>query len=188
MIEVEKNFQPTEEQLAKMLADSKFITKKINHDVYYDFEDARLFRGYVKFRSRNGKFELKIKNQTGENENADAEVEIDDEEEIKNYFNTEKSIKEFIDTEMVLWSDYKNERTEYRNGEFTIDIDKLDFGYGIVEIELMVESMNQVKDAEDKIIDFAKKYNFEIKYVPSKGITYFKTIKPELYKKYYLNE
>lgn len=188
MIEVEKNFQPTDEQLAKMLADSEFVSKKINHDVYYDFGDDRLFRSYVKFRSRNGKFELKIKNQTGENENADAEIEIDDEEEIKKYFNTEKSIKEFIETEMVLWSDYKNERTEYRNGEFTIDIDKLDFGYEMVEIEVLVEDKTQIKDAEDRIINFAKKYDFEIKYVASKGWKYFEIVEPELYKKYYLNE
>lgn len=59
MIEVEKRFQPTEEQLAKLLADSAFLEKKVNHDIYYDFSDNKLFKSYVKFRSRNGNFEIK---------------------------------------------------------------------------------------------------------------------------------
>ncbi len=188
MIEVEKNFQPTEDQLAKMLADSEFVSNKILHDIYYDFEDARLFRGYVKFRSRNGVYELKIKNQEGGNIEAKSETEIEDVEEIKKYFNTKKDLKEFVETEMVLWSNYENDRTEYHNGDFVIDIDKLSYGYGMVEIELMVDSIDKVADAEDKIINFAKKYDFEIKDVPSKGISYFKMVKPELYKKYYLKE
>lgn len=188
MIEVEKNFQPTDEQLAKMLADSEFVAKKMLHDVYYDFEDVRLFRGHVKFRSRNGNFEIKIKNQTGENKEAKSETEIEDVEEIKKYFNTTKNLQEFVDSEMMIFCEYYNDRTEYHNGEFVIDVDKLSYGYGMVEIELMVDSIEKVSEAEEKIINFAKKYDFEIKDVPSKGVSYFKMVKPELYKKYYLNE
>lgn len=185
MIEVEKRFQPTEEQLEKLLADSEFLGEKIIHDSYYDFEDARLFRGYVKFRLRNGNFELKVKNKNFNNKNINAEKEYEDEEEIKQYFNTQKDLKDFVKEEMVLWSEYSNNRKKYKNGDFSIDLDNLSFGYSVVEIELMVGKEEDVKEAEDRILMFAKKYNLDTARVPSKGEKYFEIVKPELYKKFY---
>ena len=79
MIEVEKWFQPTDEQLKRMVADSEFLGEVVNHDVYYDYSDFRIFKNYVKFRSRNGVFEVKIEikvDKRGQN----AEKEIEEEE------------------------------------------------------------------------------------------------------------
>ena len=84
MIEVEKKFQPTKEQLAKMLADSEFIKEKDLHDVYYDYPDYKMFKAFVYLRNRNGRFELKI----GDDEIEGVSKEIEDEEEIKKYFKT----------------------------------------------------------------------------------------------------
>ena len=48
-----------------------------------------------------------------------------------------------------------------------------------------VEKKNEVKEAEEKILNLAKKYNIEIKDLPSKREEYFRIVKPEIYKKLY---
>ena len=116
------------------------------------------------------------------NHSINIEREFDDEGEIKKYFNTEKKLLEFVKEEMIVWSEYNNNRKKYKNGDFNIDIDNLDFGYSLVEIELMVEKEEHAKEAEEKIINFANKYNFNMDKVPSKGEKYFEIVKPEIYK------
>ena len=60
MIEVEKRFFYTEEQLAALIEDAQFVSVKVNHDIYYDHPDYRLISKNIRLRSRNGVFELKI--------------------------------------------------------------------------------------------------------------------------------
>lgn len=187
MIEVEKRFKPTEEQLEKLLADSIFVEKKINHDVYYDFPDDRLFRNYVKFRSRNGNFEIKIEDRNLKNKNIKAELEIEDEEEIKKYFKT-YDLKDFIKNNLVEIIDYKYKRKKYKKDEFTIDIDKTDFGFEVCEIELMVNNKEKVEEAKEKIKALARGYRFENQKSEGKRIEYLRNIKPEVYKILFPNE
>ncbi len=183
MIEVEKRFNPSSEALAKMLADSEFLREKTLDNIYYDFEDYSLFKAYVKLRSRNGTFELKI--HRTEANGVNAEEEIENEEEIKKYFNTAKSMREFVDSEMQVFNRYVMNRKEYKNGDFIIDVDILDFGYEVVEIELMVENESKVAEAEKQIFNFAEKYHFSLEEVPSKGKKYFEIVRPDLYEQFY---
>ncbi len=178
MIEVEKQFQPTEEQLRVLIENAKFVNEVINHDVYYDYPDYRLFKKDIRLRIRNGTFELKI----GKSSGVSQELEI--KEEIAKYFNV-NSLEEFIKNNLIVIIDFNNKRKKYKKENFNIDIDETSFGYKLCEIELMVETEDKVKEAEGRIIDLAKKYNFEIKRIPSKRSEYFRLVKPEVYKQLY---
>ncbi len=175
MIEVEKKFQPTKEALDSLLKDAEFIALKINHDIYYDYPDYRLLKEEIRFRLRNNKFELKIKKKKGVSE------EIENEEEIKKYFKTEVSLKDFISKNLIPIMEYKVTRREYKKGEFTIDLDEMDFGYNMCEIEILVDSEDKIKEAEEKIIHLAKEHNIEHKKMQSKRGEYLKRLKPEVY-------
>ncbi len=181
MIEVEKKFQPTEEQLAKMLVGAEFVKEKKLHDIYYDYADYRLMMDKVYLRKRNKGYELKIedKNQEGVCD------EIENEEEIKKYFKTELSLEEFISNNLVVSREWKTTRTEYKKDDFIIDIDKLDFGYECVEIELLVEDSSQVDKANEQISNFAKSYGWDFKKVPAKRKEYLRIVKPKIYKELY---
>ena len=179
MIEVEKKFQPTEEQLRAMLEGAEFLGEVVNHDVYYDYSDYRLFKKDVRLRRRNKNFELKIKISDNSSD------EIENEEDIKKYFNVNEKLEEFVKKNLVVIIEYKTTRREYKKDGFIIDIDKLSFGVSSCDIELLVHSESEIKDAEKKIINFAKKYNFEFKKLLSKRAEYLKRFKPEIYKKLY---
>ena len=179
MIEVEKKFQPTEEKLKSLLEHAEFLGEIINHDIYYDYNDFRLLKQDIRLRNRNGSFELKLGKSSGVAE------EIEEEEKIKKYFNTSRPIQDFIKENLILVIDYKAKRRKYKKEEFTIDVDEMDFGYNLCEIELLVGKEEEIKDAEDKIINLAKEYSFEIKKLPSKRVEYLRLLKPEIYKEIY---
>ncbi|MCM2338863.1 MAG: CYTH domain-containing protein [Burkholderiales bacterium] len=201
-IEVELKFQPTEEQLNKMIEGLEVVSNVNIRDIYYDFDDFRLLKDEVRLRYRlskkegyeaTGVLELKIKIDSK------ADIEINDKNEIKdylsdvsddikNYFNTGKSIEELMkDKKLVSYIDFKTERKEYIKEGFKIDVDKLSFGYDLCEIEVMVEDENQIKQMKDNIKEFAKKYDFdtETKIIP-KGWEYLRRFNPKLYEEIYL--
>ncbi len=179
MIEVEKKFQPTAEELLRLLEGTEFVGEKVLHDVYYDYPDYSLFKKDVRFRNRNGSFELKVGQKSGVAE------EIEHEDRIKKYFNTELSLPDFISQNMIPFIDYSTKRKKYIKGEFTIDVDELSYGFNLIEIELLINDESQINEAEQRIIQFAESFN--IKPVSSllKRNMYLKLVKPELYKQLY---
>ncbi len=178
MIEVEKRFQPTEQQKAELLSGAEFLGQKENHDIYYDYADYRLFKNNIRLRSRNGSFELKIGKESGVAE----EIEI--KKDIEKYFNTDK-LEKFIADNLIPIVDYTTMRKKYKKDEFTIDVDKMSFGYDLCEIEVLVEKEENIREAEDKINNLAKEYGLEIKELPSKRGEYLRLLKPEIYKEIY---
>ena len=52
MIEVEKKFRPTKEQLENLLRDCIFIKEVVNHDLVYDYPDYRLISKSIRLRRR----------------------------------------------------------------------------------------------------------------------------------------
>jgi adenylate cyclase class IV len=179
MIEVEKKFRPTEEQLNALIKDAEYLGEKVLYDIYYDYPDYRLFKKQIRLRNRNGNFELKLGKSSG------VAVEIENREEIEKYFETTEGLEDFIKNNLILIADYTAFGSRYKIGEFKIDMAKMSFGYEIGEIELLVKSEEDIKEAEEKILNFAKKYNLEIKDFPSKRAEYFRLIKPEIYKELY---
>jgi adenylate cyclase class IV len=184
MIEVEKKFQPTKEQLDAMLADADFLGEVVNRDVLYDYADYRLFKKHIRFRNRNGNFELKV--PTGISGDTELAVtEFEDEEEIKKYFNITKNLKDFVGEELILLMDITTYRKKYKRGEFNIDVDSVKGVYDFCEIEIMVEKEEDVAQAREKILNFALQYNFEVKNLPTKRELFLKKFRPDLYTELY---
>ena len=178
MIEVEKNFQPTEEQLKAMLLNAEFIENKSIRDVYYDFDNLKLLKDSIKLRNRNGSFELKIGKPGG------VDQEIENKEEIENYFNTD-NLDQFIKDNLIEIINYNIDRKKYKKGDFNIDIDETDFGYKICEIECLIEKEEDIKITKEKIYNLAREYNWEIKKIPGKRAEYLRLLKPDIYKEIY---
>ncbi|MBP6060921.1 MAG: CYTH domain-containing protein [Candidatus Pacebacteria bacterium] len=181
MIEVEKKFRPTKEQLENLLKDCIFIKEVVNHDIYFDYPDYRLFKKEIRLRERNGNYELKI----GDDEVAGIAEEIEDEEDLKSYLKIEVPLKEFIKDNLIKIIEYTTKRIKYKKDKFAIDVDDLSFGFKCVEIELMVSDNSETDEAHNKIINFAQHYGFEIRDVPSKGEEYFRLFKPDIHRKLY---
>lgn len=178
MIEVERKFQPTDEQLKALLEGAVFEEELVLNDNLYDFSDYRLAKKDVRLRHRNGNFELKI----GKSE--DVAEEIEDKEQIEKYFDT-KNLEEFVKNNLIIFTDYSTKRTRYKKGEFTIDIDRLSFGYNVCEIEILVDKEESIKEAEEKILTLVKGLGIEVKNLPSKRKEYLRIVKPEVYKELY---
>jgi len=173
MIEVEKKFIPTAENLKTLLIDAEFLGEVTNHDIYYDYADYRFLKGNIALRNRNGNFELKIQSDSGIHE------EIEDKKEIESYFNV-TDLEKFIDENLKIAMNFKVHRKKYKKEDFNLDIDKTDFGYKVGEIELMVDKEEDVKNAEDKIKEFASRNNLELGKGLSKKKAYLKKFNIEL--------
>ncbi len=181
-IEVEKKFKLTNETKDALISGSTDIGEETNHDIYYDYSDFRLYKKGIKLRSRNGKFELKIKTADGIN------TEFKTEEEIRNYFRTSSSVQDFVQKELIVFADYKTEREKFLKEGLNIDIDHLDFGkgyiYDLCEIELMLDKNSTEEEKEmatAKVLEFARKHGMEYKKLPSKLKEYLKARRPEVY-------
>ncbi|OGJ01303.1 hypothetical protein A3G53_00620 [Candidatus Nomurabacteria bacterium RIFCSPLOWO2_12_FULL_44_11] len=132
----------------------------------------------MRLRSRNGSLELKIGRSSGASE----EVEI--KEKIGKYFKT-NNLEKFIRDNLIIIIDYSIHSRRYKNGDFKIDIDEMNFGYTMTEIELLVEKEEEIQEAGRKIDNFAKQYNFEIKDINPKRKEYFRKVKPDVYNELY---
>lgn len=181
-IEVERKYQPTEEQLKSLLEGSDFIGRKDNHDIYYDYPDFRLLKKSIKLRKRNGSFELKIKNISG------SHIEIEDKNKIEEYFNLDEDLENFAENNFKIVGEFKTTRDKYKKDGFFIDIDKLDFEYEMCEIEVMIESEGKTKEANKRIKEFARGYNLEEKKILGKLAEYLRLFKPEVYNEIYENK
>lgn len=179
MIEVEKKFQPTDEQLAKMLEGAEFVSDKEHTDIYYDMPDFRFFKRQIKLRKRNDYFELKIElpNGGGEDETEDEKLILE-----KMGFDGSADLQTVVDEKLIPFMQIKTKRKKYKKEGFTLDIDETDFGYNMVEIELLVEKGEDVVEAKEKIMNFANSYGFQYTKLLGKGKKYLIENKPEIYK------
>lgn len=187
MIEVEKKFQPTDEQLAHLLEDAKFMSEKEHTDIYYDLSDFSYFKQGMHFRKRNSEYELKVEISNSQKYNTGRYEEISSEQEIleKLGFDKNDSLAEIIKEKMIILCSIKTKRKKYKKDEFTIDIDETDFGYNVIEIELLVDSEKEIEKAEVKILTLAKQFNFPIKKLHGKVSECLRITRPEVYKKLY---
>ena len=185
MIEVEKKTQPTEEQLKALLEGAEFVKEKIINDIYYDLPDYSLFKKDIRLRKRGTSFELKGYLSSSDSNSTRVAKEIDNEIEIKKYLNLsgKDSLEEIIEKNFISLCKYTTKRREYKKEGFVIDVDETDFGYNMTEIELEVEEDEaKIKEAEEKLLIFAKKYDLEILDLPIKPDEYLRRLKPEVYK------
>ena len=188
MIEVEKKFILKEGDREKLLEGAEFLKKQTVDDTYYDTEDYSLAKKDWWPRERNGNFELKIgvaalsKNMNLVTQHRELETD----KEIREAFNisSEKPIKVALKE-----AGYRptfsliTTRERYKKEGFTIDLDSVDYGYELAEIELMVEDENQVEEAGDRIRAFAEKQglSFESYNIRGKVMEYIKRYDPVHY-------
>lgn len=182
MIEVEKKFQPTKEQLEKLLSEAEFLNEKEVHDVYYDFPDFRLRKKEILLRKRGEKFELKVYKPEVKGQSRIAD-EYYLEDEIKERIGVlNGSLKSIIETQMDVLCDFKTLRKKYSRESFVIDIDKTDYGFEVIEIEKEAVSEDMISKVNQEILEFAGKYGIEVKDLPLKTEAYLMTKRPEVYK------
>lgn len=200
MIEVEKKFNLSEEEISHLVDGADFLNERVFTDIYYDTKDYILTKQNKWLRSRDGKFELKVPTVLKYGSNIDQFDEINNVEKIKEVLSfdeldKEKNIRENILlsqesnlTDDLLMAGYKpfcvckTTRRKYQKDKFIIDLDIVDyteFTYNIGEIELMVKDESEIEDAVGKIMAFAKKNNLKIAPVRGKVIEYLKRFKPK---------
>lgn len=159
MIEIEKKFIPGEGDIERITKDAEFIGETINDDTYYD-KDFLLIKKDIYVRRRNGAFEMKVGiRRKGMEGLISTYREVDDENTIREKLGITK--KGNLDEDLEAngykpFGAWKTTRRKYKKGEFTIDIDSVDYDYEVIEIELLVESLDDMDKATNKILDFAK--------------------------------
>ena len=184
MIEVEKKFSLTPEQIRKIESTAEFVGEVKNTDIYYDTPDYRLVKKDWWFRNRDGKFEIKI---SPENKSALINVyeEIADPEKIIQRLNLKKLSDDFEESLKLngfqILVKLVTKRRKFKIKDFNIDIDEVDYGYTLCEIEKMVENESEIEKATQEVFKLAESLGLEIKKVRGKGMEYFYRFNREVY-------
>lgn len=179
MIEVEKKFIFGEKFLSAVKEKGTFLKKVVIHDIYFDTVDYKLTLQNIWLRKRDGKFELKvgIKNSKFLLD-SDQYLELDDEKEIlgKLGFPSENNLEFVLKKEnCLIFCSYKTTREKYVLNGINIDIDIADFGgltYQVGECEVMVNSNEEIPEAENKIKNFLNEFDLHSSNVPTKLMFY----------------
>ncbi|MEK7181411.1 MAG: CYTH domain-containing protein [Patescibacteria group bacterium] len=176
MIEVEKKFSLTTGQIKRIEKTADFIKEVKNTDIYYDTSDYSLLRRDIWLRNRDGVFEVKIPPQA-ETKGINVYEEITDQSEILKRLEIKKLSEDF--EENLKLNGFKvllkliTQRRKFKIKEFNIDIDKVDYGYTLCEIEKMVENEDEIEKASQEIFELAKSLRLEIKKIRGKCLEYF---------------
>lgn len=184
MIEVEKKFIVSQDELARLTAGAHLLGEEKHTDVYYDTPDHSLTKRSVWLRERSGKFELKFPlNADLRAKGVTSYDEIEDDLLIarKLGFPTEEKLGQAITAlGYRSFATITTTRTKYEKEGFHIDVDDTDFGHSVVEIEVMVADKQDMAPAAQRILDFAVTQGIPvIKNVRGKVIEYLRRNNPE---------
>ena len=183
MIEVEKKFAASELDIERITKDAEFIGDTVNKDTYYDREGFPLVKNNMFLRKRNGKFELKLY-VAEEGSTVDKYLELEDDEAIKTKLNigADKNISEYLaENEYFPFGSWETKRRRFKKDGFTIDIDSVDFGHNVVEIELMVEEGGDTQQAARRILNFANSMDLKKDIQEGKEMVFKKRMNPTAY-------
>ena len=188
MIEVEKKFILSDDDIKRLTEDAEFVSEKTFTDVYYDTADYALTTKDQWLRRRGERFELKRPILHNGQRAAHTYEELETENAIGAALNLVggDSFAATLGTNgFHPFATIITTRRKYKAGDFTIDLDTADLGgyiHQIGEIELMVSDVSQAQDAADRIITFAKSKDLKIAYVRGKLAEYIKRYKPDQYR------
>ncbi|MBU2566995.1 CYTH domain-containing protein [Patescibacteria group bacterium] len=189
MIEIEKKFplSPANENL--LTKNAELIRTVKNTDTYFDTEDYKLTTKDWWMRIRNDSFELKIAQKDNLTEKTNIYEEVTDQTKIRELLNlpTGNNLEQdLIDNGYLPFITCITTRRKYKNGDFTIDLDHVDFDsdftYDLAEIELTIEDPNQCQEASDKIMAFAETHGLQTEKIRGKVIEYLHDKRPNHYK------
>ncbi len=182
MIEVEKKFIITKDQEAALIDGAEFLREKTFTDSYYDYPDWRWTTSDLWLRMRDSDWELKVPlNIPGEKRVSDQYHELTDEKEIAGALKLDISrplAEVLAENNIKPFCSITTTRRKYKKDGFGIDIDTMDFGYDICEIELMVSDVSEIPIAEDKILAFSKQFNLPHIRVRGKVLEYLRLNNP----------
>ncbi len=176
MIEVEKKFFLREQDIERLITNSIFLSEKTFTDTYYDTQKYSLTTKDLWLRSRDNKWELKIPLHDVRRL-IDQYKELENEEEIRDFLSLPKkgNFTEVLrERGYMPFCTVTTTRKKYKKDDFIIDLDTLDFGYSVGEIELMVESIKDIEIAIQKITRFAQEHQLPIIPVRGKVAEYLK--------------
>ena len=161
MIEVEKKFIVGQDELARLIAGARFLGAEKHTDVYYDTPDHALTKRSIWLRARSGKFELKFPmDVTHQERSVTSYDEIEDDALIaqKLGFPAGEPLSQALASRGYCpFARIATDRSKYGKDGFHIDVDRTDFGYSVVEIELMIADEQDIAPARQRILDFAEK-------------------------------
>ena len=157
MIEVEKKFSLTPDQTKRIEESAEFIKESTNTDIYYDTPDYRLLKKDRWLRNRNGQFETKI--SPSWNKKINVYEEIADPEEILKRLDIPKLTEDFEENLKLngfeVLVQLVTKRRKFKIKDFIIDMDEVDYGYTICEIEKIVENESEIEKATEEIFQLA---------------------------------
>lgn len=185
MIEVEKKFTLSSEDIERITEGAEFLGEKSFTDTYFDTSGYLLTKSDKWLRLRGNRFELKLPMNAGKGSSQrqlDQYEELDTDEAIYKALDIKPTATLQKDLEIngyKSFSTFTTTRKKYKNGDFVIDLDVIDFGYSIGEIELMVESQSEMEEALNKILVFAKEQGLSVAPVRGKVIEYIRRNNPE---------
>lgn len=187
-IEVEKKFILSEEDIQRIIQGAQFLGEKSFTDTYFDTADYSLTKADKWLRLRDDRFELKLPMNQGK---GSSQRKLDQYEELTddNLIRSALGIKVVGTLEDDLkangyepFSTFTTTRKKYKKSDFIIDLDTMDFGYSIGEIELMVNDASEMETALNRILAFAEELGLSIAPVRGKVIEYIKRNNPNHYK------
>lgn len=187
MIEVEKKFHATEQQLTLLLEGAEQLYEKENIDIFFDLPDYTLTKKWMWLRERNGRMELKSATHPPlDGKLCETFNEFETDEEIREQLELPTVSESLLDQLLRLgyspFAALHTHRKAFRNDKFVIDVDHTtgpEFEYDVVEIEQMVESEDEVKRASDEIDAFAESKGLATTHVNGKLLEFIERMNPE---------
>lgn len=192
MYEVEKNFNLSSEEKDRLLRDAVFVNQKTIVDVYYDSMAFDLTRQDIWLRKRGEGYEVKMPADPSRQERsrqAKHYLEIEDEDEIRRTLSLSFAggMEDAIRLAgYSLFCRCTTMRASYVKQDFNIVIDHVtydgaDWSYDTSEIECLVQTVEAMPQAADKITAFARQHGLKAGDVPGKVIEYLRRDRPTHY-------
>ncbi len=189
MFEVEQNFNLSPDQTARLLTGAEFRHEKTILDTYFDTTSYALSCKDMWLRDRNGRFELKVPADMHGASVIDQYEEIENEEGIRRAIGLPRDGNMSDDLAKNGYQPFcacTTLRKTYLKDGFTIVLDEVSYRdsawtYKTCEIELLVETREQMPDASRRIVEFARANGLNSEYLLGKVVAYLQHERPKHY-------
>jgi len=178
MIEVERKFAPTDEQLQKISDAATFIQEKIFTDIYYDTPSYSLTENDTWLRQRQGAWELKVASEKNVGA-TDIYHEIVEIEKISQFLQEKlgNSLDKLIAKGTIEpFAELVTRRKKFTFGSFNIDVDTVsaeNLSYSLAEIEMLVKDESEKAAAAEAIDQLAHDFGLSCDaIIPGKVLAY----------------
>jgi len=163
MIEVEKKFAVRPGVKERLISGAQLVGRTIMTDIYFDTPDYQLTCKDRWLRKRNERWELKLplnRERIGDR-TTDQYQELENEAEIARALGMSgdaKLAEALVQGGHAPFCTVVTTREKYKSGDFTLDFDETDFGFSLLEIELLVQDPRDVMVATQRIVAFAHEH------------------------------